>query len=235
MVAAAASSPAAADSMIGRQIGGYKIERRIGSGGMGVVYQARHDKIVAKRVAIKVLHKEMSADAKLVKRFFNEANAISRAQHSSIVQVYDYGQLEDGTAYIMMEMLEGEPLLTRIESAQARGTGLGLHLVVELGRQIATALAVTHSKNIVHRDLKPENIFVVPDEVAPLGERVKLLDFGIAKVLEGETRKTTVGIILGTPLYMSPEQCEGREDLDAKVDVYALGVMLFELRRAVAA
>lgn len=227
---AAAANPAAADAaMIGRQIGAYKIERRIGAGGMGVVYQARHDKIVAKSVAIKVLHKEMSADAKLVKRFFNEANAISRAQHSSIVQVYDFGQLDDGTAYIMMEMLEGEPLLSRLEAAQGQGKGLGLQQVVEFGRQIATALAVTHAKNIVHRDLKPENIFIVPDDATLLGERVKLLDFGIAKVLEGETRKTTVGIILGTPLYMSPEQCEGREDLDCKVDVYALGVMLFEM------
>jgi serine/threonine-protein kinase len=227
---AAAANPADADAaMIGRQIGAYKIERRIGAGGMGVVYQARHDKIVGKSVAIKVLHKEMSADAKLVKRFINEANAISRAQHSSIVQVHDFGQLDDGTAYIMMEMLEGEPLLSRLEAAQGQGKGLGLQQVVEFGRQIATALAVTHAKNIVHRDLKPENIFIVPDDATLLGERVKLLDFGIAKVLEGETRKTTVGIILGTPLYMSPEQCEGREDLDCQVDVYALGVMLFEM------
>jgi len=225
----ASQSPAtSSDSMIGRKIGHYTISRRIGQGGMGIVYEAIHDKI-KQRVAIKVLHKEMSQDEKVVQRFFNEANAISMAQHSSIVKIMDYGQLEDGTAYIMMEFLEGEPLLSRLERAQASGTGLGLHMVVEIGRQTAAALSLIHDKNIVHRDLKPENIFVVPDSIAPLGERVKLLDFGIAKFLDGPVRKTTVGMILGTPLYMSPEQCEGREDLNAKVDVYALGAMLFEM------
>lgn len=225
----AQQSPAGTpDSMTGRKIGHYTITRRIGQGGMGVVYEAIHDKI-KQRVAIKVLHKEMSKDDKVVQRFFNEANAISMAQHSSIVKIMDYGQIEDGTAYIMMEFLEGEPLLTRLERAQEQGTGLGLQMVVEIGRQTAAALALIHEKNIVHRDLKPENIFVVPDSIAPLGERVKLLDFGIAKFLDGPVRKTTVGMILGTPLYMSPEQCEGREDLNAKVDVYALGAMLFEM------
>lgn len=222
------STAKTADTMIGRKIGHYSITRRIGQGGMGVVYEAVHDKI-KQRVAIKVLHKEMSQDEKVVQRFFNEANAISMAQHSSIVKIMDYGQLDDGTAYIMMEFLDGEPLLSRIERAQEHGTGLGLHMVVELGRQTATALGLIHEKNIVHRDLKPENIFIVPDTVAPLGERVKLLDFGIAKFLDGPVRKTTVGMILGTPLYMSPEQCEGREDLSPKVDVYALGAMLFEM------
>ena len=225
----APQSPAStSDHLIGRRIGHYTIRRRIGQGGMGVVFEAVHDRI-QQRVAIKVLHKEMSSDDKVVQRFFNEAQAISLAQHSSIVKIMDYGQLDDGTAYIMMEFLDGEPLLTRLERAQDEGKGLGLHMVVELSRQIAAALSVIHAKNIVHRDLKPENIFVVPDSVAPLGERVKLLDFGIAKFLDGPVRKTTVGMILGTPLYMSPEQCEGREDLNAQVDVYALGAMMFEM------
>ena len=196
---------------------------------MGVVYEAKHERIAQQRAAIKVLHKELSSDEKVLQRFFMEAKAISMAQHSSIVKIFDFGQIDDGTAYIMMEFLEGEPLQTRMERAQQDRTGLPLGQVVELGRQSATALAVIHEKNIVHRDLKPENIFVVPDPVAPLGERVKLLDFGIAKFLDGPVRKTTVGMILGTPLYMSPEQCEGSEDLDAKVDVYALGVMLYEM------
>ncbi|HNN50435.1 MAG TPA: serine/threonine-protein kinase, partial [Pseudomonadota bacterium] len=170
-MSAPASTAKTADTMIGRKIGHYAITRRIGQGGMGVVYEAVHDKI-KQRVAIKVLHKEMSQDEKVVQRFFNEANAISMAQHSSIVKIMDYGQLDDGTAYIMMEFLDGEPLLSRIERAQEHGTGLGLHMVVELGRQTATALGLIHEKNIVHRDLKPENIFIVPDTVAPLGERV---------------------------------------------------------------
>jgi serine/threonine-protein kinase len=216
------------DKMIGRKVGGYTIARRIGQGGMGIVYEAKHERI-NQRAAVKVLHQELSADEKVLHRFFNEAKAISVAQHSSIVKIFDFGQLDDGIAYIMMEFLEGEPLLSRLERAQKEGTGLPILLVIELGRQIAAALAMIHEKGILHRDLKPENIFIVPDPVAPLGERVKLLDFGIAKFLEGPVRKTTVGMILGTPLYMSPEQCEGSEDLDSKVDVYALGVMFFEM------
>ena len=196
------------DRMVGRNIGHYKITSRIGQGGMGVVYQATHDKI-KQRVAVKVLHTELSQDEKVVQRFFNEADAISRAQHSSIVKIMDYGQLDDGTAYIMMEFLEGEPLLTRIERAQQQGESLGLHMTVELARQTAVALEVIHQKNIVHRDLKPENLFVVPDPVAPLGERIKLLDFGIAKLLDGPIRKTTVGMIMGTEQEISagPSLC----------------------------
>ncbi len=222
-------TPGTPDPLVGRKVGGYAVTRRIGQGGMGIVYEAKHERITQQRAAIKVLHKELSSDEKVLQRFFMEAKAISMAQHSSIVKIFDFGQLDDGTAYIMMEFLDGEPLQSRMERAQQQHQSLPLGQVIELGRQSATALAVIHEKNIVHRDLKPENIFVVPDPVAPLGERVKLLDFGIAKFLDGPVRKTTVGMILGTPLYMSPEQCEGSEDLDAKVDVYALGVMLYEM------
>ena len=221
--------PGTPDLLVGRKVGGYAVTRRIGQGGMGIVYEAKHERIAQQRAAIKVLHKELSSDEKVLQRIFLEAKAISMAQHSSIVKIFDFGQLDDGTAYIMMEFLEGETLQSRLERAEKAQEPLPLRHVVELGRQTATALSVIHEKNIVHRDLKPENIFIVPDPVAPMGERVKLLDFGIAKFLDGPVRKTTVGMILGTPLYMSPEQCEGSEDLDAKVDVYALGVMLYEM------
>src|SRR4051812_40539851 len=112
------SKPAAVDDLIGRRVGGYTITSRVGQGGMGIVYEAKHERILNQRAAIKVLLKELSADEKVLQRFFNEARAISVAQHSSIVKIFDFGQLDDGTAYIMMEFLEGETLLSRMEKAQ---------------------------------------------------------------------------------------------------------------------
>ncbi len=223
----AESKLAAAQRLIGRQIGSYTITRCVGKGGMGVVYEAKHERI-SQRVAVKVLNHELFSDEKVLQRFFNEAKALSVVQHSSIVKVFEYGQLDDGTPFIMMEFLDGESLSSRLSQAQQDG-GLPLQLAAELARQIADALAASHEKGVIHRDLKPENVFIIADPVAELGERVKLLDFGIAKFLDSPTRKTTIGTILGTPLYMSPEQCEGSQDLDQKVDVYALGVMLYEM------
>ena len=138
--------------MLGRKVGGYVITRRVGQGGMGVVYEAMHERI-AQRSAVKVLHKELSADRKVLERFFNEAKAISVAQHSSIVKIFDFGQLDDGTAYIMMEFLDGEPLLNRIDRAQKEQQRLPLLLVVELSRQITAALSIIHQKGIVHREV----------------------------------------------------------------------------------
>ena len=218
----------AEERLIGRRIGGYTITRCVGKGGMGMVYEATHQRM-SQRAAVKVLGRELFHDEKVLQRFFNEAKALSIVQHPSIVKVFEFGQLDDGTAFIMMEFLDGEPLLQELARAQRLGQRQPLPLLLERGRQIAAALAISHEKGVVHRDLKPENVFILPDPVAPLGERVKLLDFGIAKFLDGPSRKTTVGTILGTPLYMAPEQCEGRQDLDEKVDVYALGVMLYEM------
>ena len=138
------------DALIGRRVGQYVIKQRVGQGGMGLVYEARHA-LLDQRAAIKVLHKEMSQDEKVLQRFFNEARAISLSQHSSIVKIFDFGRLEDGIAYILMEFLDGETLLSRIDRAQRVGETLPLSTVVELGRQVAAAIAVIHDKGILHR------------------------------------------------------------------------------------
>ena len=176
--------PAAIDRLVGRKIGGYTITRCVGQGGMGLVYEAQHERM-SQRAAVKVLHTALSGDPKLLSRFFNEAKAISVAQHSSIVKIFEFGQLDDGTAFIMMEFLDGEPLLNRLQQAKQAGQGLPLNYVLELGPPDRRGAGRQPQKGVVHRDLKPDNVFIVPDPVAPLGERVKLLDFGIAKFLEG--------------------------------------------------
>jgi len=159
-------------------IGSYRVVRSIGEGGMGTVYEAVHEAI-ERRVAIKVLHREYASNPEFIARFFNEARAVNRVEHTGLVQVSDYGQQPDGTAYIVMEYLKGESLAQRIERC---GRKLPAAEVIHLNLQIADALAAAHAKDIVHRDLKPENVMLVPDPHMPGGERTKLLDFGIAKV-----------------------------------------------------
>ncbi len=215
------------EPMIGKAIGPYRIRRKLGQGGMGVVYEAIHQTI-GQRAAIKVLHEQLSASERSRERFLNEARAIGRVQHEGLVKIFDHGQLEDGTTYIIMEFMEGESLSERLEQRRREGRGLLEEEALRVVSQMATAIKVVHEKGIVHRDLKPENVFLVPDPAVYGGERAKLLDFGIAKFMDSVGRKTTVGMVLGTPIYMAPEQCEGC-DLTDKVDVYALGVMFYEL------
>jgi serine/threonine-protein kinase len=182
-------------------------------------------------VAIKILRPEYSKEPKLVARFFNEARAVNIVSHPGIVGSFDYGQLPDGTAYIVMEFLKGESLSKRIERSGGR---LPAAEVIQLSLQIADALAAAHAKDVIHRDLKPENVMLVPEPHMPGGERTKLLDFGIAKVMEpgdGDRPRvqTKTTQLMGTPMYMSPEQCEGAGRVDAKTDAYSLGVMMFEM------
>jgi serine/threonine protein kinase len=208
---------------IGSRVGPYVITDELGEGGMGVVYRATHT-LLNRPAAIKVLRPELGGHSLVLDRFLNEARATTAIRHPGIVEVYDYGHTESGSAYIAMELLEGVTLGARLA---ARGT-LPLHEALMVARRIAAPLAVAHEVGIVHRDLKPDNVFLIRDREGGAYEQVKLLDFGIAK-LESATNRTTIGVVLGTPAYMAPEQCRGIPDCDHRVDLYALGCILYEL------
>ena len=212
--------------MIGTQLGGYRVLSKLGEGGMGSVYVAEHT-LLKRKIAIKVLLKELTSDASIARRFMNEARATSQIAHPGIVKIWDFGQQSDGTAYILMELLEGETLRERI----ARRGRYELDQALALVRQLAEALGAAHAHKIVHRDLKPENIFLVADRAAPFGVQPKILDFGIAKILDPsvDAPQTRAGSIIGTPLYMSPEQCLATPGIDHRADLYALGGIFFLL------
>jgi serine/threonine-protein kinase len=196
---------------------------------MGIVYEVIHDEI-GRHAAIKVLSPRCADDPRYVRRFLNEARTISRVRHPGLVQIYDFGQTGSGAPYILMERLDGETLRSRMARRASEGGRLTTAEVCRVGRQIASALVAIHDAGIVHRDLKPENVMLVADEEAPDGERVKLLDFGIARFVESQDATLTApGLVLGTTAYMSPEQCASDEEIGAATDVYALGVMLYEL------
>jgi serine/threonine-protein kinase len=206
-------------------LGQYRVTATIGRGGMGVVHAAEHS-LLGRRAAIKVLRSELSRDQDAVRRFFNEARAAAAIRHPGIVEIYDFGWTPDGAAFIVMEYLEGESLTRRAERALFRWPA-----VLAIARQIAGALAAAHAMGIVHRDLKPDNVFLVPDPDVPGGERIKLLDFGIAKLAVASSTLhsvTQTGAVIGTPRYMSPEQCRGVA-VDHRADLYALGCVIYEL------
>ena len=215
-------------SLVGRTIGNYKVVQQIGEGGMGVVYLAEHP-IIGRKVAIKLLHSTFARDSETVARFFNEARAIHMIAHPNIVEILDFGQTSDGQPYFIMEFLQGQSLADRI----ARGP-LPVAESVAIVTQICDALQAAHDKNIIHRDLKPHNVYLVGSEAKPT---VKILDFGVAKMTTGwntsdsggQSVKTRTGSLMGTPLYMSPEQCRGSGKLDHRTDIYSLAVILFEM------
>ncbi len=207
--------------IVGNHIGQYRLIKKIGSGGMGTVYVGEHI-LIGRRAAIKVLQPLLSTQPEIVERFFREAKATSAITDPGVVQIFDFGYHVDGTAYIVMELLQGECLADRITNLGRLPAAEALRIV----RQLAGALSAAHEKEIVHRDLKPENVFLVADLESASGERVKLLDFGICK-MAGDSTATQTGRMLGTPIYMSPEQCRGAREVDARSDIYSLGCLLF--------
>ncbi|HEY6003060.1 MAG TPA: serine/threonine-protein kinase [Anaeromyxobacter sp.] len=213
--------PAAADPLIGSRVGSFDVVRLLGRGGMGTVYLAEHP-VIGSRVAVKFLHESMASDPAAVARFYDEARAVNLIGHENIVGIYDLSMLPPNRYFFVMEYLEGQTLdaLLRagpVEPAVARDVLL----------QMCDALQCAHEHGVVHRDLKPENVFLVRRRGK--SHFVKLVDFGIAKLrVRGTRGSTQAGFIVGTPEYMAPEQC-GEGVIDARTDVYALGVMAFEL------
>lgn len=215
----------------GQRVGPYQLTKRLGHGGMGVVYEAVHEEI-GQRVAIKLLASELAKQPAYRRRFLREAQAGSKVRHPGLVQIFDYGTLKNGIPFILMEYLEGR--LLRAYMVQKPDFRLSIEAALRISRQIAAALAVAHAGGIVHRDLKPENVILAAEPEAVSGERARVLDFGIAKFLRAPQMDTGSPCAqsnqpIGTPLYMSPEQCRSEVSLDGKSDVYSLGVLLYEM------
>ena len=210
------------DLMLGRKIKGYQIAEVLGRGGMGCVYRAQHP-LIGKQVAIKILQGAQSPA--VISRFVLEAKAVNDIRHENLIDILDFDQLEEGNPYIIMEYLEGRSLDDAIQEGP-----FPLEQVGHIGLQLCSALSAAHQKGIIHRDLKGDNIFLI--NRANQQNFVKVLDFGIAKLLDAtdEQRKhhTEANSLLGTPLYMAPEQITG-QPIDARTDIYALGVLLYQM------
>jgi serine/threonine-protein kinase len=213
------------DPRVGAVLAGrYRLIRRIGEGGMGVVYEAEHVEL-GKPVALKILREDFTRKQDLVERFKQEARSAASIGHENIIDVSDFGTTDDGGIFFAMELLRGEDLADLLQ----REVRLPLERTARIVAQLCRALHAAHQKGIIHRDLKPENVFLVQKEERR--DVVKVLDFGIAKMttLDAEGRRLTkTGVIFGTPEYMAPEQARG-QTLDLRVDVYATGVMLYEM------
>jgi serine/threonine protein kinase len=207
----------------GSMLGEYRIEHKLGEGGMGVVFAAVHS-LIGKQAAIKVLKPELCKDASSLERFIDEARAVNQIHHPNIVDIFAFGQTMDGRSYYVMEWLKGKTLRDAIAERHLR-----LDEVCAIGKHLCRALEAAHEKAIIHRDLKPENIFLVELKDEP--PMVKLLDFGIAKLAtrnELHIEKTATGQMVGTPMYVAPEQAKGKA-IDHRVDIYSLGGIVFEM------
>lgn len=211
-------APGADDDLIGVTVGSrYAILDVLGEGGMATVYDA-YDESEQREVAVKVMNPGMAKEEALRQRFRNEAQATMTIVDPHVVEITDFGELDDGTPYYVMERLVGHPL-----DEYAEGWPMPVADVLHIGTQICRGLAAAHAKGFIHRDLKPENIFIEVED----GVRVKVLDFGVAKV--PSSNLTVPGSVFGTPCYMSPEQAVPRREVDQRTDIYSLGIILYEL------
>lgn len=212
------------DPLVGRLLGGrFRVDSELGRGAMGVVYAGTQSSL-ARSVAIKILRRELSTDANMVARFRSEAEQAARLSHPNIVEIIDFGHEPDGVLWIAMERLDGESLGARLERVRT----LPERETVRIALEILQALEVAHEHRVVHRDLKPDNVFLSRAQGGV--ERVKLVDFGIAKLDDGDARArlTATGAVVGTPYYMSPEQARSLH-VDGRTDLYALGAMMYEM------
>jgi eukaryotic-like serine/threonine-protein kinase len=213
-------------SRVGEVVGEkYRLVRLLGEGGMGTVYEARHD-VIGRRFAVKFLHAELAGHPEILARFRREAQAAGSLENENIAAVTDFGTSPDGAPYIVMEFLEGQDLAKVLAQTGPLPIARAAHILI----QVCRGLLAAHGRGIVHRDLKPENLLL--QTRGDGGDLVKILDFGIAKLKSTEHRPETAtrtGITLGTPYYMPPEQARGQKELDERADIYALGVILFEL------
>lgn len=211
-----------AEGLLGQTIDQrYRVDSLLGEGGMGLVYRVTHTRL-NKPLAMKVLRRENTRDPEVLARFRREAESASNIGNRHIIDISDFGELSDGSTYFIMECLDGLDLIDAIDSVDRMPEERALHIAIQVSR----ALGAAHDAGIIHRDLKPENVFLIRRD--GVDDFVKVLDFGIAKVGNGPNRLTRAGEVLGTPHYMSPEQCEG-EDVDHRTDIYALGVLLYEM------